>query len=364
MGVRRRLGRKGRFVKDRRRKKKRVRKNDWSEADHDADKHQPRRFRGMDVGLGAEALEADARFEEIEPNGVVISPYGVLAFVELEGRQERLCRVAEGLCLGRTSILAPGDLVRVETGEDALCVTAVKHRRSKLSRPATKGQREQVIAANVDHLVCVVAVAQPRFKAGVLDRFLIAADVGGVNPIVVVNKTDLALEAPAELDAYRELGLPILLTSCETGEGIEALRPFIQHSVSVLAGQSGVGKSSLINCLQPDIDLDTQKVSDYNEKGRHTTTVSRLYHLDGGIDIIDTPGIRQLGIWDVTKEEVALYFPDIAELGTGCKFSDCSHIHEPGCAVREAVDTGKLPGLRYVSYRRIRDSLDSGKPWL
>ena len=179
--------------------------------------------------------------------------------------------------------------------------------------------------------------------------------------LVVVNKSDLPAAATGE-----ELGGGsggVVRVSAKTGEGIDRLRTHLENSVSVLAGQSGVGKTSLINCLHPDIALETREVSDYNEKGRHTTTVSRLYHLAGGIDIIDTPGIRQLGVWDVTKEEVALYFPDIAALGEHCRFRDCSHTHEPGCAVQDAVETGALPAVRYKSYCRIRDSLDSKSPW-
>jgi ribosome biogenesis GTPase len=316
----------------------------------------------MDVGLGVEAEAIEERFEEIDPNGVVVSPYGVLAFVETGGK-EQLCRVAERLCVGRTSVLAPGDEVRVEPDEDGLCVTAVNRRRSKLSRPATKGQREQVLAANIDHLVCVVATAQPRFKVGVLDRFLIAADIGGLNPVVVVNKMDLAEDPPEELEAYRDLDIPVLRTSCETGQGIDGLREHLQRSVSVMAGQSGVGKSSLINRLESDLELETQEVSDYNEKGRHTTTSYRLYHLRNGIDIIDTPGIRQLGLWGVTREEVDAYFPDIVAHAAQCKFNDCSHIHEPGCGVRKALEAGELAETRYNSYRRIRDSLESESPW-
>jgi ribosome biogenesis GTPase len=174
---------------------------------------------------------------------------------------------------------------------------------------------------------------------------------------------DLVEEVPEELEAYGGLDLPLILTSCETGKGVDALRRHLEKAVSVFAGQSGVGKSSLINCLQPDLELEVQDVSDFNEKGRHTTTSSRLYHLDGGVDIIDTPGIRQLGLWDITKEEVALYFPDLAALAVSCKFNDCSHIHEPGCAVREALERGELAQLRYDSYRRIRDSLESVNPW-
>lgn len=345
-------------MKDRRRKKRRVRKRDWSPGDIDAATRLPRRFSGVDVGLDAEAIEVSERFEAIEPNGVVISPYGVLAFVETEG-EEHLCRVAERLCVGQSSILAPGDRVCVEADQDGLCVTGVQHRNSKLSRLATKGQREQVIAANVDRLVCVVAAAQPRFKAGVLDRYLIAADIGNISPIIVLNKVDLTESRPKEMMVYEDLGLPVFYTSCVTGEGIEALREDLRNTVSVLAGQSGVGKSSLINVLDPRFYVETREVSDYNEKGRHTTSVSRLYHLAGGIDIIDTPGIRKLGLWDLTKEEVPLYFPDIAALAVDCKFSDCSHIHEPGCAVREALEHGDLPEVRYRSYLRIRDSLDS-----
>ncbi|MFO7975377.1 MAG: GTPase RsgA, partial [Candidatus Hydrogenedentota bacterium] len=175
-----------------------MRKRDWSSRDIDAETRMPRRFSGVDVGLDAEAVEIDERFEEIEPNGVVVSPYGVLAFVETEDK-EHLCRVAERLCVGRSSILAPGDCVRVDPDESGLCVTAVKHRKSKLSRPATKGQGEQVIAANVDCLVCVVAAAQPRFKVGVLDRYLIAAEMGNIRPVIVLNKVDLVETPPEEM---------------------------------------------------------------------------------------------------------------------------------------------------------------------
>lgn len=343
-------------MKDRRRRKSRVRARDWDPQDSDALQAERRRHRGQDVGLGAEEAPVEERFSDIDPNGVVVSPYGVLAFVEVEGI-EHLCRVAERLNMGKKSILAPGDRVLVEWKDDEPMVSAVAPRRSKLSRPAVHGVREQVFAANVDLLGVVVAVRQPRIKLGVIDRYLIAAACGGVDVAVVVNKMDLVGREPEELAAYRELGMPILPTSCANGQGVDAVSEAFAGKSVVLGGQSGVGKSSLINNLMPGLDLDTADVSRFNEKGRHTTTVARLYHLPRGTDIIDTPGIRELGLWGVSPEEVGFFFPEIGALAPACRFRDCTHVHEPGCAVQDAVEKGEIPRLRYESYLRIRKSV-------
>ena len=180
--------------------------------------------------------------------------------------------------------------------------------------------REQVFAANVDLLLVVAAAAKPRFKPGLVDRFLIAGEVGGVDIALCLNKMDLVETESQRLDAYREMGLRIFPTSCFLGWGIDDLRVFLQGKVTVFAGHSGVGKSSLINALEPELDLSTQEVSETTEKGRHTTSMSKLYHLEGDIHIIDTPGIRQLGLWKVTPEELGYYFPEMATLAAECRF--------------------------------------------
>lgn len=342
--------------------RKRIRQRRW-DADKDLDtaSREPRRVQGRETGIGApieQELDLDACFTDMEPNGLVVSPYGVLAFVET-GEQEVLCQVADHLTDGRTSVLAPGDAVLVERQGDDYVVQAVRNRRSKLSRPSPRyAGREQVFAANVDQLIIVSAVAQPYFKTGVVDRYLIAAQIGGVSPVLCVNKVDLSEQEIEAVEGYRELGLPVIETSCVTGDGVAALRDAIEGKTNIFAGQSGVGKSSLLNALDPDLELRTQGVSNATSKGRHTTTASRLYHLEVHTHVIDTPGIKQLGLWQVSAENLDYYFPEIGRLAANCKFRDCTHSHEPNCSVKQAVEDGDVTMLRYQSYHRIRGSLE------
>jgi ribosome biogenesis GTPase len=291
----------------------------------------------------------------VEPNAILLAYSGQWAWVQHDG-EERLCRVDERAIDRHSAALAAGDAVRVEwEGSDPM-VRGVAPRRTKLSRRLPNGN-EQVVAANVDALVIVAALVQPRFKAGVIDRYLIAADIGGVQPIVCLNKVDLADEEPEAVQAYRELDVPVVRTSCVSGEGLDELRGLLRDKTAVLAGQSGVGKSSLINALDPQHNIDVQAVSRFNEKGRHTTRRARLYELEGGIRIIDTPGVRQMAVHGVSSEEADLYFPEIAELAIKCRFRNCRHTAEPNCAVIDAVEQGVIPKVRYKSYLRIRDSL-------
>jgi len=343
--------------KVRKKKKKRVREKDWaSQGDLAFSVDRAKHVRTGSVPEGDE--EAPGIPEGVAPNGVVVAALGPRAVVKMAG-EETLCRVDERLCVGRASALSPGDDVWVEPDQDTHFVRAVGSRRSKLSRVATRGGRveEQVIAANVDLLVIVASILQPRLKPGLVDRYLIAAEAGGVQPLLCIHKTDLAAEEPEAVSIYRDIDLEVVNTSCVTGEGIEALRGALCQKLSVLAGHSGVGKSSLINALAPGLDIETREVSDYNEKGKHTTSSSRLYEIPGGIHIIDTPGIRRLGVWGVSHAELAFYFPEMEALAAGCRFRDCTHTHEPDCAVRAAAEAGNLPERRYQSYLRIRESL-------
>ncbi len=292
----------------------------------------------------------------LEPNAVLLAYSGQWAWVQ-HGGKEHLCRVDERVIARTSDALASGDLVRVEWEGGEPMLRGVVPRRTRLSRFHRDG-REQVIAANIDVLVIVSAAAQPRFKAGVVDRYLITAERGGVEPILCLNKMDLVEGEPSEIQAYRDLGLRVIDTSCVTGLGVDMLREALQGRLSALAGQSGVGKSSLINALDPQHDIEVKEVSRLTEKGRHTTRRARLYELEGSIRIIDTPGVRQLGIHGLAAEEIDLYFPEVADAAGRCRFRNCRHVGEPGCAVTEAVEQGALSKLRYESYRRMLDSIE------
>lgn len=331
-----------------------VRKRTWDTEDWDTLAREGRARR--EDNLPSSARRTENYFSDCEANGVVVSPYGVLAFV-LEGTEECLCRVHDKLVDGKSSILAPGDLVRIEQTTQGPVVCAVKTRVNKLSRPAIGRNREQVIAANIDLAVIVASVSGPPFSPGLIDRYLVAAQAGGVTPIVCINKIDLAGDDMQGAAMYRELGLTVVATSCKTGEGIDGLRAQLLGKTSVLAGHSGVGKSSIVNALDPNVTIHTREISESTNKGRHTTSASRLYRLDGGIRIIDTPGVKQLGLWGVTPAELDYYFPEIASTSPTCRFRDCTHTHEPKCAVRDAVESGAIARVRFESYLRIRASL-------
>jgi len=347
-------------MKNRRKKRRGVRSRDWSEEEkydtaftHDRAKH--RKAKGAAVTVPSAAIAP----EDVEPNGVVVSHSGRWAFVSRDG-EEVLCLIDEGLTEGRATLLAPGDEVQVDYGEEQPIVRGLAPRRTKLSRLAHEHARveEQVIAANVDVLAIVASVLKPRFKPGLVDRYLVCAQVGGVEPVLVLNKMDLAGEEPEAVGAFRDLGLKVVLTSVVTGLGIEELRETLAGKFSVFSGQSGVGKSSLLNALDPSLELETQEVSGLTEKGKHTTSAGRLYLVAGDIRVIDTPGIRQLGVWGISHEEIGFYFPEIEAAAEGCRFRNCTHIHEPDCAVRAAVEAGEISQLRYESYRHIKESLE------
>lgn len=265
----------------------------------------------------------------------------------------------------RPKRLAAGDRVIVATDGGEPVVLGVFPRRTKLARRAAgeKSRREQVVAANVDRLAIVVAARDPEWRPGLVDRLLVAAEKGGIEPVIALNKIDLvraeeraALER--ELDVYRGLGYRALVTSARTGDGVADLGDAMRGRTTVLAGPSGAGKSSLLNAVEPGLALRTGEVSEATGKGRHTTTQISLLPLRDGGFVLDTPGIREFGFYDVDATELPWLFREFLPLRARCRFPDCAHTVEPGCAVRAAAEAGEISPRRYESYLRIRESLE------
>lgn len=252
-----------------------------------------------------------------------------------------------------------GDRVEVERHADgSATIEAVEERRTELARraPGHGARRAKVIVANVDQLVVVVAAANPEPRPGMVDRFLVLAEANGLDAVVVVNKVDLvgAESVRSRFAPYDRAGYPVLLTSVPEGLGVEALRERLCGRTSALAGPSGVGKSSLLNAIDPGFRLRTGEVSEAVRKGRHTTVTAELLPLRCGGYVADTPGLREVGLWGVDREDLDLYFPEFGPYLGDCRFGGaCSHTHEPGCAVRAAVEAGDVSSERYDSYRRL-----------
>ena len=262
--------------------------------------------------------------------------------------------------------VAVGDRVRyVEAGEGRGMIVEVLPRASKLSRPApVPGQRvfEQVIVANADLILPVFAVANPTPKWGLLDRYLVSAEAAEIPVLIVINKLDLTWKNTSfdeEIEIYRRIRYPVLLVRAATGEGIEELKQAIQGKQSVMVGKAGVGKTSLLNAIQPGLGQRVRAVSSGElGKGRHTTTHLEMFELDFGGALVDTPGIREFGLWDMTADELAYFFPEMADYVGQCKFGmSCRHDREPGCAIRKAVIAEAISPYRYQSYMNLRREL-------
>jgi ribosome biogenesis GTPase / thiamine phosphate phosphatase len=262
--------------------------------------------------------------------------------------------------------VAIGDRVRyVAAGHGCGMIVEILPRSSWLSRPApVPGQRvfEQVIVSNADQVIPIFSMASPTPKWGLLDRYLVAAEAAGLPSLIVITKLDLAWKNPQfekDLEIYRQIGYPIQLASSVTGEGIEELKSALQGKTSVLVGKSGVGKTSLLNAIQPGLGLRVKAVSSGElGKGRHTTTHYEMFELDFGSRLVDTPGMREFGLWNIHVDELASFFPEMEPYVGQCKFGlSCSHDREPGCAVRKAVMTGTVSPYRYQSYMRLREEL-------
>jgi len=259
-----------------------------------------------------------------------------------------------------TDLIATGDRVRWRlTRPGRGIIEEVLPRRTQLSRRRPGPGRmpvEHVIVANPDQAVFIFAVCQPPPNRRMLDRLLVIAENNDLPVIICANKVDLLAdreEAHRIFDPYAEIGYPVLYTSAVTGEGVERLRQQLIGKLSVLSGPSGVGKSSLLNAIQPDLGLVTRRISAATGKGRHATVSVRLWPLESGGYVADTPGLREAGLWDIEPEELAWHFVEMRPYLADCRFSTCLHTHEPGCAVKKAVEAGAISRERYESYCRL-----------
>jgi ribosome biogenesis GTPase len=270
------------------------------------------------------------------------------------------------------SDLAVGDRVAVQLLDDerGRIVTALARRNALARRGAGSAfgrhVNAQVIAANLDRVVAVMAASQPAPKWNLLDRYLVSAEAAGIPALICITKADLARQASpnqgrlpddaqAALDNYRRIGYPVIVTSAAGGQGLDELRQALSAGTSALIGKSGVGKTSLLNALQPGLGLRVKAVSDATEKGRHTTTHLELFPLESGGGVVDTPGMREFGLWQVDESDLALYFPEMRPYIGQCRFGlNCRHDEEPGCAVRRAVMDGAIDPRRYRSFQRLR----------
>ena len=254
-------------------------------------------------------------------------------------------------------IAALGDKVRVTLGADGSgAIEEVEERKQAIVRldPRPQGQYQQVLLANADQAVFVFACAHPHPKLRMLDRFLVIAEKQRVPAVIVANKTDLVGNAKEIFGLYEPLGYRVIYTSTKTGAGVDALHGALKNKISALAGPSGVGKSSLLNEIQPGLGLAVNEISKGMDKGRHTTVTRQMFPLVDGGYVADTPGWKSLALWDTEPEEMEAYFPELRELVQDCQFSDCSHTHEPNCAVLKAVKEGRVHPERFESFLRLR----------
>ena len=264
-----------------------------------------------------------------------------------------------------TNPVAVGDHVRFESSSDILSDISLKNpaqisevldRKNHLIRKSTNLSRQShVIAANVDMAFAVVSLYFPEIKLPFLDRMLVTCEVYGIPVTIVLNKVDLyreeAPQAVADfIDIYTNAGYRVVCTSARTGEGVDELRSLTCGNVCLFSGESGVGKSSLIKALDPTLDPKIGRISDVHLQGKHTTSLYEMYRLQTGGWVIDTPGLRGFGLVNLEKEEISRYFPEMLKISENCRFTPCTHTHEPGCAVKEAVEDGRISPERYSSY--------------
>lgn len=303
-------------------------------------------------------------FPPAEYNGLVITRYS--NFYAVEDSSGTITQ-----CVSRKKILPLcGDFVIWKISGDGGVITAVMPRRGVLTRPDRRGQPKET-AANIDQLIIVNAIpdvgdeeANYQFNSALTDRYIVATELLGATPLILLNKCDLASPETIErmeqaLQIYQAIGYTTLLTSTKGQIGIEALNTQLCDKTSIFVGESGAGKSSLINAIMPELAIRTNKVSAHSGLGKHTTTTTMLYHLQQGGNLIDSPGVREFGLWQVDRTQLAKGFREFEPYLGECRFRNCSHHHNNGCAVEAAAREGKISSVRMESYYNIFDDLNS-----
>ncbi|NOZ78286.1 MAG: ribosome small subunit-dependent GTPase A [Acidobacteria bacterium] len=287
--------------------------------------------------------------------GTVIATHGPLVRVQVEGQTlvvaaRRRLQWEGGM--PEVPRLVVGDRVTIEMRRGEGVIKGVRQRQTALYRRAGRERRAQVLAANVDQALIVFACQRPEPKRGLIDRFLVACHHADIDPVLIFNKADLGLDTIGPwIDVYRALGHAVILTSARTGRGLGEVKRTLLGRTTLFCGPSGVGKSSLLNAVYPGFRLRVGSISEATGKGRHTTSRAELQPLPGGGFVVDTPGLKEFGFWNLTLEDLKAAFPEIAERANACRFQDCTHLHEPDCAVGDAVRAGEIDAERFRSYQ-------------
>jgi ribosome biogenesis GTPase len=338
------------------------REDNWEDL---LDQHGPTKKRRAKVEQGGAEITppASAGAEEIdwtdEPIVIYVASGRCRVFHDGE---EIDCLVPAEIAVRQKSALAVGDRVTISDEGGIWRLETILPRRSILARPDPLNKHlQRLIAANVDVVIHVVSLKSPPLRPRLIDRFLIAIQRGGAQPVICVNKIDLLdeQELQQELDklsVYRDLGIPVIACSTKSGRGLESLRAEVQGKMAALVGHSGVGKSSILNAVHLSLELATNTLH-RRGTGRHTTSASTLYDVGDQTYLIDTPGIREFGLWDLDRDSLRDYFPEFTEPSELCRFTNCTHVHEPNCEVKEQVEAGSLTAARYATYVRLWEDL-------
>ena len=308
----------------------------------------------MDTIQG-QVIRARTSFYDVQAGGIVLR-------CQLRGRVKRAQRSAEGRQIYADPVAVGDEVIAIPLDNEEGVIEEILPRRTKFSRryPGKRDAIEQIVVANADQVITVLSTRLPDLNLRFLDRFLILAEVGEMEAVVCLNKIDLIDSAEQQkvgfiLNAYEQLDCPVLFTSIHQPQSIEGFREILRDKFSVIVGASGVGKSSLLNAVQPGLGLRVGEVGLKTGKGRHTTTLVELFSLEFGGEVADTPGIREVGLWGVDTENLDLYFPEMEPYLGECKYTDCVHLSEPGCAITEAVNTGQISDVRYMSYVSLKN---------
>ncbi len=306
-------------------------------------------------------------------NGLVYKSTGSWYFVKDERDEMRKARIKGKFKIDditSTNPLAVGDEVDFEKEdieEGSVVINNIYPRKNYITRQSPHNKHQHhIVASNLDQSLLFATLKDPKTSRGFIDRFLVASEAYHVPAIIVFNKSDLYKKKELEShelfkEDYERAGYQVLIMSLENKSGVEEVINLLKDKTTLLSGHSGVGKSTFINFIFPDYTLKTQDVSGWSGKGLHTTTFAEMYDLPFGGKIIDTPGLREFALMDIEKEELSHYFPEMKELINGCRFNNCMHLEEPGCAVKQAVEEGRISSERYISYLTIFDSIDNKK---